>query len=453
MEKPVEVGQRVVEEVVDISFEGKAVVKIDNFTIFTDKGVVGDRVEIRVEKVKKNFGIGKTLSIVEESPHRIESKCEYSSICGGCDFQEIDYEEELNIKYKKVKNDIERIGKLKDVEIFKTIPSENIERYRNNVQLPIMKSKGKAIIGHFQAGSHKIVDTKKCIIQKELADKIVDTLRDFIEGEDISCYNRRDHKGLLRHIIIRTAEYTGDTMVVLVINGKEIPQMDLLIDRFKEITEIKSFYINTNKEKTNLVTGRKYKLIYGEEQILDRIGEYSYRISPESFFQVNTKQAEKLYEKVIEFADLSGGETVVDLYSGIGSIGLYLAKYAKKVVGVEIVENAVVDAIENAKLNELDNIEFFVGDAGKMLSELEEMEILADTLVVDPPRKGLEEELLENIVEFAPKKIVYVSCNPSTLARDLAYLENEGYRVEKIQPVDMFPRTNHVECVCKLEKQ
>ncbi len=453
MNKPVEVNELIEGKVIDISFEGKAVLKSDNFTIFTDKGVVGDRIEVIIEKVKKNFAIARTNSILEYSAHRIESKCEYSSLCGGCDFQELDYEEELMIKEEKVRGDLDRLGKIKDYEFLPIIASENTERYRNNVQLPIMKSRGKAIIGHFQSASHKIINTNTCILQKEIADEIVQVLRDFIEEEDIPCYNRKNHKGLLRHLVIRTSEKNGDTMVILVINGKTLPAIEKLVEKFKEIKEIKSFYLNINKDKTNLVTGAKYKLIYGEDQILDKIGGYKYKISPESFFQINTRQGEKLYNKLVEFADLKGDETVVDLYSGIGSISLYLAKYARKVIGVEIVEKAVMDAIENARLNKVENVEFFQGDAGEILPKLEEMEVKIDSLIVDPPRKGLEASLLEDIVKYGPEKIVYVSCNPTTLARDLNYLEANGYKVKKVQPVDMFSRTNHVECIALIQRE
>ena len=453
MEKPIELGEIIEERIVDISYDGKGVLKKDNFAIFTDEGVYGDLVRVRIEKLKKNFAIGKTLELVEKSPHRIKSECEYSDLCGGCQFQEIEYSQELKLKKDEVVNDLERIGKLEGIEVFDTIGMEEPIRYRNNVQIPLIKSGGKTLIGHFEKNSHRVVDTHKCLIQEEIADKVVKIFRDFMDEEDITAYHRKQNKGLVRHLIIRTSRLTKDTMVIVVINGDNLPRLERLVAKLGELDEFKSLYININKSRGNLVTGRKYRHIYGQKQIIDSIGDLKYKISPQSFFQVNTRQAERLYEKVADFADLKGEEVLVDLYSGIGTIALFLASRAEKVIGIEIVKRAVEDARENAKLNNIDNALFFEGSAEKMLPELERVAGRADVLVVDPPRRGCEEKLLEDIVAYSPEKIIYVSCNPSTLARDLKYLEENKYRAIKAQPVDMFPRTNHIECVIGMQRK
>lgn len=453
MSLEVEVGQIIENKIVDISFDGKAVLKQDNLTIFTDSGVIGDVVKVEIEKLKKSYVLAKTIEIVEKSPHRIESRCEYSNVCGGCQFQDFDYDEELKLKKSKVRNDLERIGKIQDYKLYDTIGAEELDHYRNNIQMPIMKSKGKAVIGYFEKASHRIVDIDKCLIQEEIAGEIIKSLKEFIEEENVSCYNRRDNKGLLRHVIIRTSKATKEAMVILVINGKDVPNLEVFVSKLMKIKEVTSLYLNVNKERTNLVTGDKYKLVFGEKKITDKIGNLEYKISPQSFFQVNTKQAEKLYEKVAEFANLSGDEVVVDLYSGIGTIGLYLADKAKEIVGVEVVERAVMDAKLNAKINNIENAKFFEGTSEKMLPVLEQVGIVPDVLVLDPPRKGCDEALLEDIVKYEPKKIVYVSCNSATLARDVKYLEENGYKVREVQPVDMFARSGHVECIALIQRE
>ncbi len=453
MSLEVEVGQIIENKIVDISFDGKAVLKQDNLTIFTDSGVIGDVVKVEIEKLKKSYVLAKTIEIVEKSPHRIESRCEYSNVCGGCQFQDFNYDEELKLKKSKVRNDLERIGKIQDYKLYDTIGAEELDHYRNNIQMPIMKSKGKAVIGYFEKASHRIVDIDKCLIQEEIAGEIIKSLKEFIEEENVSCYNRRDNKGLLRHVIIRTSKATKETMVILVINGRDVPNLEVFVSKLMKIKEVTSLYLNVNKERTNLVTGYKYKLVFGEKKITDKIGNLEYKISPQSFFQVNTKQAEKLYEKVAEFANLSGDEVVVDLYSGIGTIGLYLADKAKEIVGVEVVERAVMDAKLNVKINNIENAKFFEGTSEKMLPVLEQVGIVPDVLVLDPPRKGCDEALLEDIVKYEPKKIVYVSCNSATLARDVKYLEENGYKVREVQPVDMFARSGHVECIALLQRE
>ncbi len=364
------------------------------------------------------------------------------------------YEEQLKFKKDRIENDIERIGKLEDILIHDVIGMEEPYRYRNNVQIPVGYVDGKVAIGHYERGSHRVVDTEICVIQEEIADRVVRIIREYMVENNIRTYNRRSHDGIVRHIIVRTARETKDTMVIIVTKGGTLPIRKEFIERLTTgVPEIKSIIHNVNNQRTNVVMGEKTTIIYGDEKIIDKIGDIEFKISAKSFFQVNTDQAEKMYDKVLEYADLKGDETVIDLYSGIGSITLHLAKAAKMVYGIEISKDAIEDAKENAELNNMENVGFFQGKAEELLPQLKDQGISADLLVVDPPRRGCEQELLDTIIEMSPEKFIYVSCNPATLARDLNYLTENGFKLVEIQPVDMFAQTTHVETVTLLVKE
>ncbi|KNF09128.1 23S rRNA (uracil-5-)-methyltransferase RumA [Gottschalkia purinilytica] len=453
MDLPVKKDDVVDIEIIDMSHEGLGVGKIDGFTIFINDGIVGDKGKAKITKVKKNFAEGKMLDIYEPSIHRIESKCKISHLCGGCQFQELDYNKQLEIKTNKVINDIRKIAKLEDTVVHPTIGMDSPFRYRNKGQVPVGIYNDKTMIGFYKKGSHEIVDTKSCIIQHELNDKVIEIVKEFMEKYDVKGYDKRTNKGVIRHILTKVSFRTNDLMIIIVTNTKKIPYKDELIDTLtSKIPNIKSIVQNINTKKTNLVMGEKNITIYGEDKIIDYIGDLKFKISPQSFFQVNPIQTEVLYNKALEYADLKGNETVFDIYCGIGTISLFLSKKAKKVYGIEVVEQAIKDARENAKLNNIENVELYDGTAEDIFPKLYDKGIKADVVVLDPPRKGCDELVLDTIVKMQPKKVVYVSCNPSTLARDLKYLSENGYKALEVQPVDMFPGTSHVECVVLMSR-
>ena len=382
------------------------------------------------------------------SPLRQEPKCPVASQCGGCQLQHLAYQGQLDYKRKKVQDVLERIGKIEDVEVKPTLGMENPYVYRNKAQFPVRKENGELKIGFFAPRSHRIINTETCDIQHESNTDIIALVRSFLLDYDISIYDEEEHKGLVRHIVTKVGFHTGELMVCIVINGKVLPHSDILVERLKTIKGMTSIVLNHNKEKGNVVLGPGITTLYGEPTIRDYIGDNQFEISPLSFFQVNPVQTEVLYQKALEFAQLTGNETVWDAYCGIGTISLFLAQKAKMVYGVEIVPEAIEDAKRNAALNKIENVEFIVGLAEEVIPEKFKKEgIKADVIVVDPPRKGCDEKLLETIATMMPKRIVYVSCDPGTLARDVNYLSQKGYRVAEVQPVDMFPMTTHVECI------
>ena len=450
--KPVEKNQLVRGKVVDISHEGKAVVKIDGYTVFTDGGIPGDTVDLRIKKAKKNFGLGKTEKIVFKSDQRIRSNCSYSDRCGGCQLQEMDYQAQLDYKKAKIESDLYKFAEILHPQIEDTIGMEEPFNYRNNVQIPVGDFEGKPIIGYFKKGSNSIVDIDKCVIGDRLADQVIEVVRDFMERYSIRGYNPRQHKGIIRHIVVRT-NYKKEAMVVIVTNSKKLEKAEVLLEMLKERVEgLVSLVHNINMEKTNLTLGSKNIVLYGKGKLEDKIGELKFEISPESFFQVNRIQTEKMYSKVKEYLDLKGNETVVDLYCGIGTIGMYLADRAQKIIGIELVKESILDGRRNMALNNIGNMTFIEGYAEAVFPELVKDSIEVDALVVDPPRKGMDQDLIEAIKDLAPKKLVYVSCNPATLARDLKDLKSV-YKIDKIQPIDMFPHTIHVETVVLLERE
>lgn len=439
-------------EITDLGSSGEGIGKVDGFTLFVKDALIGDVIQAKIIKLKKNYGYGRLMEIVIPSPARVEARCLKARACGGCQIQPLDYEKQLEYKENKVRGLLERVGKIRDYVMEPIIGMEEPWHYRNKAQFPVGKDKdGKIITGFYAGRTHSIVPLDKCFIQHPLNEQIMSIVQRWMEEFNISSYDEVSHKGLVRHIFTRIGKYTEEVMVCLVINGKKIPKEAELIERLKQIPGIKSICLNVNRENTNVILGKDIQCLWGQPYITDKIGEISYRISPLSFFQVNPIQTQKLYATALEYAGLTGKETVWDLYCGIGTISLFLAQAAKKVYGVEIVPEAIRDAQENARLNHIENAEFFVGKAEEVLPEqYEKNGVYADVIVVDPPRKGCDEKLLACMVQMAPETIVYVSCDPATLARDLNYLSNHGYKVKKVRCTDMFPHSVHVETVVLL---
>ncbi len=453
IKSPVKEGNYYALKIDDMGDSGEGIGKVEGFTIFVDGAVPEDKVIVKINQVKKSYAKGEISEFLEESPYRVKAKCEIAEECGGCQIQHINYEKQLEIKKKSVESAIERIGKLEGVKVLDVIGMDKPYRYRNKAQFPIgYESTSK--IGFYKKGTHEIVDTKDCKIQHEINNKIVKIMKKLIDEYNLSVYNEKTGKGLLRHVLTRTSFNTGDLMVVLVTNGKDLPHSQEIVERLtKEIPQIKSIVQNTNKKKTNVVLGRECKTLYGSDKIIDYIDDLKFEISPLSFFQVNPMQTSILYNKALEYAELTGEETVIDIYCGIGTISLLLARRAKEVHGIEVVEAAINDAKNNAKLNGINNAKFHVGKAEEIMPKLYKEGIKPDVIVVDPPRKGCDKVVLETIAALNPKRVVYVSCKPSTLARDLKILDELGYKTLEVQPVDMFPHTMHVECCVLITKK
>ncbi|MFR2271194.1 MAG: 23S rRNA (uracil(1939)-C(5))-methyltransferase RlmD, partial [Clostridium sp.] len=422
--------------------------------VFVDGGLVQDKIKVKITKSKKNYAVGDMIEIIEKSPFRVARKCsENLRQCGGCQIQELDYQKQLDIKTNEVKQVISRIGKLDDVVIHDTLGMEHPFRYRNKAQFPIQKKDNMPVIGFYKKKSHDLISTDECIIQHEVNDKIIKIIKTYIRAYNVSIYDEKTHKGLLRHVVTKVGFTTGEVMIVLVANGKKLPYLKELASVLKEnIPGFKTLVVNVNTQKTNVILGKENIVAYGDGMIRDYIGELVFEISPLSFFQVNPLQTEVLYNKALEYANLGENDTVFDIYCGIGTISLFLAQKAKKVYGIEIVEDAIKDAKRNAKINNMDNVEFYVGKAEEVVPKMYQEGKRANVVVVDPPRKGCDEKVLDTIISMQPDRVVYVSCNPSTLARDLAYLNERGYKCHEIQPVDMFPHSVHVENVAWLSK-
>ena len=442
-------------DIVDIGQGGVGIGKYEGFTVFVDGGLVQDKIKVKITKSKKNYAVGDIVEIIEKSPFRVERKCSESlRQCGGCQIQELDYQKQLDIKTNEVKQVISRIGKLDDVIVHDTLGMEHPFRYRNKAQFPIQKKDNMPVIGFYKKKSHDLISTDECIIQHEVNDKIIKIIKTYIRAYNVSIYDEKTHKGLLRHLVTKVGFTTGEVMIVLVANGKKLPYLKELASVLKEnIPGFKTLVVNVNTQKTNVILGKENIVAYGDGMIRDYIGELVFEISPLSFFQVNPLQTEVLYNKALEYANLGENDTVFDIYCGIGTISLFLAQKAKKVYGIEIVEDAIKDAKRNAKINNMDNVEFYVGKAEEVVPKMYKEGKRANVVVVDPPRKGCDEKVLDTIVSMEPDRVVYVSCNPSTLARDLAYLNERGYKCHEIQPVDMFPHSVHVENVAWLSKE
>ena len=436
----------------DCGIDGEGIGKADGFTVFVKDAVIGDTVRAKIMKAKKNYGYGRLEEIITPSPDRVEPKCQFARQCGGCQLQALSYEKQLEFKTSKVRGHLERIGGFTDIPMEKILGMDQPFHYRNKAQFPVGKSKDGRIITGFYAGrTHSIIENRDCALgvtrNKEVLDRVIAHMEKF----HIQPYDENTGKGLVRHVLIRYGFFTDEMMVCLIINGEKLPGEEALVKSLRQIPEAVSVMVNVNKKRNNVILGEKVRLLWGQPYITDKIGEISYQISPLSFFQVNPYQTGRLYGKALEYAQLSGNETVWDLYCGIGTISLFLAQKAKMVRGVEIIPAAIENAKENARLNGFDNTEFFVGKAEEVLPEqFARTGERADVIVVDPPRKGCDETLLSTIIEMQPDRVVYVSCDSATLARDLKYLCERGYELKKVCPVDMFPNTVSVETVVLL---
>ncbi|MDK0919212.1 23S rRNA (uracil(1939)-C(5))-methyltransferase RlmD [Clostridium perfringens] len=454
----VEKNKEYIFDIISQGYEGEGIAKIDNkYPIFIEGALKGEKVKVRIVKVNKNFAYGKLMEVLEASEERVNPPCAIYKRCGGCKLQHASYKAQLDFKWDRVKDCVSKIGKLDPTIVKYPLGMENPWRYRNKVQLPIGLINGEVKIGFFAPRSHDIIDMESCLIQDEIGDKVVKLTREWIEKFNIRPYNvdgEYDEKGIVRHIMIRRGFTTNEVMVVLVTNGEKLPHKEEFVDLMvKNIPGIKSVIQNINSKKTNVILGLESKTLWGEDTISDYIGDFRFNISPLSFFQVNPIQTEVLYGKALEYANLTGNEEVFDAYCGTGTITLFLSQKAKKVYGVEIIPQAIDNAWINAKENKVENVEFFVGESEVVIPALINKGVKADVVVVDPPRKGCDKKLLDAITNIDAKKIVYVSCDPSTLGRDLQVLEENGYKTLEVQPVDMFPNTSHVENVAKLIKK
>ena len=438
----------------DMNTDGEGVGKADGYTLFVKDTVIGDTAKVLVTKTKKTYGYGRLVELITPSPFRVPCACPIARPCGGCQLQAMSYEKQLEFKEEKVRGNLKRIGGFKDIPMEPIIGMESPWRYRNKAQIPVGRDKNGRLVAGFYAGrTHAIINQEDCLLGSGKNGSIVSIVKQFMEQYNISPYDEETGKGLVRHILIREGFRTGEIMVCLVLNGRKLPHKEALVKRLLTVEGMKDISINVNTEPNNVILGKELISLYGEGFITDYIGNVKYRISPLSFYQVNPRQTEKLYGTALEYAALTGEETVWDLYCGIGTISLFLAQKAKKVYGVEIVEAAIEDARNNARINGLSNAEFFVGRAEDVLPEKYKKEhIHADVIVIDPPRKGCEESVLDTMVQMAPKRIVYVSCDSATLARDLKYLCGKGYELKRVRAVDMFGQTGHVETVCLLSK-
>ena len=441
-------------EIEDCGIDGEGIGKADGFTVFVKDAVIGDTVTAKIIKAKKNYGYGRLMEVLKPSPYRVEPKCEFARQCGGCQLQALSYDQQLVFKTNKVKGHLERIGGFTDIPMEPIIGMDELFHYRNKAQFPVGRNKeGKIVTGFYAGRTHNIIENRDCALGVAENKEVLDRVIAHMEKYGIEPYNEATGKGLVRHVLIRYGYFTKEVMVCLILNGNKIPKEEQLVKSLCEIPGMTSITINVNKKHSNVILGEEIRLLWGQEYITDRIGDISYQISPLSFYQVNPMQTQKLYAKALEYADLHGQETVWDLYCGIGTISLFLAQKAKFVRGVEIVPAAIENAKENAKLNGLENTEFFLGKAEEVLPrEYKKNGVYADVIVVDPPRKGCDETLLETMVEMNPERIVYVSCDSATLARDLKYLCERGYELRKVCPVDQFGMTVHVETVVLLSK-
>ncbi len=454
-------------EIVDMGTNGEGIGKIDGYTLFIKDAVIGDVAEVKIMKAKKNYGYARLMSVIKPSEYRVKSPvCPFARKCGGCQIQEMEYERQLQFKEDKVKGNLIRIGGIKEERLLEVMePIIGMEypfSYRNKAQFPFGTDKnGRPVTGFYAGRTHDIIANTDCALGVSVNKKILDIVLGFMKDNGIHSYDEKSGKGLIRHVLIRYGFVTKEIMVCMVINGRQIPHVSALVELLKEVDGMTSITVSPNTRRTNVIMGDRYEVLWGEPFITDYIGEVKYQISPLSFYQVNPVQTEKLYRLALDYAELKGEETVWDLYCGIGTISLFLAKKAKQVYGVEIVPQAVEDARNNAEINGSVNAEFFEGKAEEVLPEYyrryaEEHggeKAYADVVVVDPPRKGCEERLLRTIVEMEAERIVYVSCDSATLARDVKYLRGEGYEVERVRAVDQFPHTVHTECVVGMQRK
>ncbi|WP_301860318.1 23S rRNA (uracil(1939)-C(5))-methyltransferase RlmD [uncultured Megasphaera sp.] len=452
---PVQKGKTYAIDIVRLGTNGEGVGRYENFTVFVPGALPGESVQARVTVVKKQYALAALTEIVKPSPDRVKPLCPVYEQCGGCQLQHLSYEGELKEKRQQVIDALERIGHLQHIDVLPTLGAASPWHYRNKMQVPVAAvGRHSVAIGCFAAATHQVIDVAACAIQKDDNNRIAAVVRQWMKDYKIPAYNEDERTGIVRHIMGRVGVHTGELMVCLVTACDMVPHMKDLVRMLRTaLPQIKSIVQNVNTRHTNVILGPKTRVIYGAPAIHDSIGPLTFAVSAQSFFQVNSEQAQKLYETALAFAGLTGKEIVADVYCGTGTITLFLAQQAKQVYGIEIVAPAIKDAVKNARDNHIRNAEFILGDAVYKLPELIRSGIRPDVIVLDPPRAGCGEPVLAAIAQSRPKKVVYVSCNPATLARDLAYLNEHGYAVQKVQPVDMFSRTHHVETVVLLVRR
>jgi len=437
-------------KIVDLTDSGEGIGHIDGMTVFVEGMIPGDLGRVVITQKKRTYFLAVLEELVEASGHRIEAPCPYAASCGGCQIQNIDYREQLNIKKKIVADALQRIGHQQDFEVFDTLGMTGPYYYRNKSSFPVSMDRE---LGYYKKRSHELVAVEECLIQGRAMNALLKEIRVLIRESRIPIYDEKRHKGLLRHVVIRESRQE-ELMVIFVLRKNKPEELLPLVEKLKKSdSRVSSVYLNVNPSKGNRILGYENHLLYGKEVLMDTLGDFQFRISPNSFFQVNPVQTEKLYEKVLEFSELKGHETVFDLYCGIGAITHYLAKRAKKVYGIEIVGAAIDDAILNTRENQIHNIEYLLGRAEEEIDRLINSRIRPELVVVDPPRKGLETKLIDKLIDIKPDRIIYVSCKPSTLARDVRIFTQNGYTLGKVQPVDMFPHSMHVETIVALYKK
>ena len=438
--------------VTDYTAEGQGVAHVEGCAVFLPNAVAGERVRLRIEKAQKTWAAGKIVEILEKSPHRVNRACPVAKLCGGCDFWHMDYAEETRLKAERVKNCLNRLGgeALTEMPI---LAAPDCHSYRNKAQYPVAAKKGRAYAGFFRAGTHDVVENKRCLILPEETDAVKDAVMDYVNQYRVSVYDEGSHTGLLRHIYVRRGAVSKQILVCLVCNGEKLPKVDALLARLQRIPGFTTLVLSVNTRKGNAVLGEKFVTLYGPGYIEDTLCGLNFRLSPRSFYQVNHHQAQRLYEAAISLAGITKQDTVLDLYCGVGTITLAMASAAGKVIGVEVIPQAVEDARDNARRNGIDNAEFFCGDAGQAALALEAQGVHPDVVVVDPPRKGLNADTIEALHRMAPRRIVYVSCDPATLARDVALLKQRGYALRSVTAADLFPRCAHVETVALLSRK
>ena len=432
--------------ITDYTAQGQGIAHVDGITVFIPNAIAGERVRLRIEHVGKTWASGKITEILEKSPHRVNRECPVAKLCGGCDFWHMDYAEETRLKAERVRTCLNRLAgeRLTEIPILK---APSCHGYRNKAQYPVASKKGRAYAGFFRAGTHDVVENSRCLILPRETDIVKDAVMDYVNQYHIPTYDETAHKGLLRHIYVRRGAVSEQILVCLVVNGEKLPHVPELIDRLKKIPGFTTLTLSVNTKKGNAVLGEKFITLYGPGYIEDTLCGLRFRLSPRSFYQVNHHQAQRLYQAAIELAGITRDDLVLDLYCGVGTITLTMASSAGKVIGVEVIPQAVEDARDNAKRNGIENAEFFCGDAGQAALELEKQGIRPDVITVDPPRKGLNAEAIEAIARMAPRRLVYISCDPATLARDVALLKQRGFHLQSAQAADLFPRCAHVETV------
>ncbi len=435
----------------DYTAQGQGVAKIQGCAVFIPNAIAGERCRVQIELARKTWAVGKIVEILEKSPHRIQRQCPISAKCGGCDFHHMDYDEECRLKADRVRQALNHIGG-ESLEQIPLLSAPTCQGYRNKAQYPVASQKGRVCAGFYKAGTHQVVENSRCRILPEETDRVKEIVIDYVNQYGITAYDEKTEAGLLRHIYVRRGAVSGQLLVCLVLNGRKLPHWENLVQRLQALPGFTTLVLAVNTRPGNAILGDEFITLYGPGYIEDTLCGLVFRLSPRSFYQVNHHQAQRLYEAAIAQAEITNKDLVLDLYCGVGTISLVMARSAGRVIGVEVVEQAVVDARENALRNGIENAEFFCGDAGKAALELEKQGIRPDVIVVDPPRKGLNADTIEALDRMSPRRIVYVSCDPATLARDVALLKQRGYALKTAQAADLFPRCAHIESICLLQK-